>query len=80
MDTNVLTDAGMLRGVVSGMLFCSHGPSLCMRVLVWRILIQNRVIFREGERKTTRIDEGDIEHQVRTEIRGRSWDLHSTFF
>jgi hypothetical protein len=60
MDANVLTDAGRLRGVVSGMLFCSHGPSLRMRVLVWRILKQNRVIFRDGERKTTRFDVGDI--------------------
>lgn len=50
MGANVLTDVGTLRGVVPGMLFSSHLPSLRMRVLLWLILKENRVSFKdEGE-------------------------------
>lgn len=39
-DAGVLTDVGRLAGVVSGMPFSSHLPSLRMCVLVWYILKQ----------------------------------------
>lgn len=79
IDANVLTDAGMLRGVVSGVLFFSHLPSLRMRVLLWLILKQNRVSFKD-EAKTQGSIWVTYEHQTSIEMRGGAWDLHVIFF
>lgn len=48
VDAGVLTEAGMLGVVVPWVLVSSHFPSLRMRVLVWCILKQNRISFKDG--------------------------------